>query len=93
MSDDITVKEAYEYYMSHTRSRIPVYKKNPDKIHSILTIRDLLKVMAEGKEDEKLNKIVIPNALKIPLNQPIDKLLEIFQKSHRHIAIVLDEYG
>ncbi len=93
MSDDITVKEAYEYYMSHTRSRIPVYKKNPDKIHSILTIRDLLKVMAEGKEEEKLNKIVIPNALKIPLNQPIDKLLEIFQKSHRHIAIVLDEYG
>lgn len=93
MSDDITVKEAYEYYMSHTRSRIPVYKKNPDKIHSILTIRDLLKVMAEGKEDEKLNTIVIPNALKIPLNQPIDKLLEIFQKSHRHIAIILDEYG
>jgi len=49
--------------------------------------------MAEGKEDEKLNTIVIPNALKIPLNQPIDKLLEIFQKSHRHIAIILDEYG
>lgn len=93
ISDDITVKEAYEYYMSHTRSRIPVYKKNPDKIHSILTIRDLLKVMAEGKEEEKLNTIVIPNALKVPLNQPIDKLLEIFQKSHRHIAIVLDEYG
>lgn len=93
INDEITVKEAYEYYLSHTRSRIPVYKNNPDKIHSILTIRDLLKAIKEGKENQKINSIVISNALKVPLNQPIDKLLEIFQKSHRHIAIVLDEYG
>lgn len=93
INDEITVKEAYEYYLSHTRSRIPVYKNNPDKIHSILTIRDLLKAIKEGKEDQKINSVVISNALKVPLNQPIDKLLEIFQKSHRHIAIVLDEYG
>jgi CBS domain containing-hemolysin-like protein len=31
--------------------------------------------------------------MKVPLNQPIDILLEEFQKSHQVMAIVIDEYG
>jgi CBS domain containing-hemolysin-like protein len=29
----------------------------------------------------------------VPLNQPIDNLLEDFQKNHKVMAVVLDEYG
>lgn len=29
----------------------------------------------------------------MPRSQPLDSLLEKFQKSHKHIALVLDEYG
>lgn len=93
ISDDMTVKEALEYYMAHTKSRLPVYRETPDKIHSILTIRDLLVAINEGKEETQISKLVLSNALKVPLNQWLDKLFEVFQKSHRHIAIVLDEYG
>lgn len=93
ISDDMTVKEALEYYMAHTKSRLPVYRETPDKIHSILTIRDLLVAINEGKEETQISKLVLSNALKVPLNQWVDKLFEVFQKSHRHIAIVLDEYG
>jgi CBS domain containing-hemolysin-like protein len=32
LSDDITVKEAIDYVLSHTHSRIPVYHKEVDKI-------------------------------------------------------------
>ena len=31
--------------------------------------------------------------MKIPLTQPLDDLFEKFQKSRRHIALVLDEHG
>jgi CBS domain containing-hemolysin-like protein len=30
---------------------------------------------------------------KIPRSQPIDTLLEKFQKTHKHIAVIVDEYG
>jgi len=79
--------------MQHTKSRLPVYKGTPDKIHSILTIRDILKAKEEGQEKKTLKELSLSSALKVPLNQPIEKLFEIFQKSHRHIAIVIDEYG
>jgi CBS domain containing-hemolysin-like protein len=32
LSSDITIKDAMDFYISHTHSRIPVYKKTIDKI-------------------------------------------------------------
>ena len=31
--------------------------------------------------------------MKVPRSQPIDSLLEKFQKTPKHIAVVVDEYG
>jgi CBS domain containing-hemolysin-like protein len=31
--------------------------------------------------------------MKVPLNQPIDTLLETFQKAYKQLAVVIDEYG
>lgn len=39
-------------------------------------------------EDLDLEKII-----KIPVTKPLDTLFEVFQKSRRHIALVLDEHG
>ena len=87
---DTTVWEALDYYLEHTHSRIPVYSDTIDKITNILTIRDL--VLSKNRE-EKLSdlKLIVP--MKVPLNQPIDNLLEDFQKNHKVMAIVIDEYG
>jgi CBS domain containing-hemolysin-like protein len=43
ISDTITVKEAMEFYLSHTHSRIPVYNETIDKIDYFVTARDLIK--------------------------------------------------
>jgi len=43
ISDDITIKEAMDFYLSHTHSRIPVYQGTIDKIDSFITARDLIK--------------------------------------------------
>lgn len=84
-----SVEEAFEYYVSHTHSRIPVYDETIDKIDYFLTIRDILNV----DQNKKLSELPLKKVLKVPLNKPLSKLLETFQKSNRHMAILIDEYG
>lgn len=90
LEDDITIEEALNYYLRHTHSRIPIYNKTIDNITHILTIRDLIKVEDKTRTISSLDLV---KPMKVPLNQPIDNLLEDFQKNHKVMAVVLDEYG
>ncbi len=40
-----------------------------------------------------MEDIPLKKALKIPLTMPIDKVLEVFKRDRRQMAIVMDEYG
>ncbi|MFZ2255790.1 MAG: CBS domain-containing protein [Patescibacteria group bacterium] len=40
-----------------------------------------------------MRDLALDKIMKIPLTQPLDDLFEKFQKSRRHIALVLDEHG
>lgn len=89
LSSDVTVWKAMDYFLSHTHSRIPVFTKTVDKINSFFTIRDII---SEDKT-KKLSELNLPKIIKVPLNQPIDKLLKTFQKTNQHLAVIIDEYG
>ena len=89
LSDETTVHEAFEYFVNHTHSRIPVYNDTIDKITHFMTIRDIL----NQDRDKKLKDLDLGEVLRVPLNQPIDKLLKTFQNARKHLAIVMDEYG
>ena len=90
LEDDTTIEDALIYYLKHTHSRIPVYNETIDNITHILTIRDLISIENKSK---KLSELNLVRPMKVPLNQPIDKLLENFQKNHKVMSVVLDEYG
>ena len=89
LTSSTTVEKAKDFYMSHTHSRIPVYNRTIDNIYWVITIRDII----DENKHKHLRDLEISKALKVPLNQPINKLLNTFQSSRRHIAIVIDEYG
>jgi len=93
ISDTVTVKEAMEFYLSHTHSRIPVYNETIDKIDYFVTARDLIKEFHNWNLDKKISEIDLKKVLKVPLNQSIATLLETFQKAHKIMAIIIDEYG
>jgi len=93
ISSNYTVKQAKEYIINHTHSRIPVYKWDIDNIVWIVNIRLLLSQIDKWNENKILENIELINPIKVPLNKSIDGLLKIFQKIHQHIAIVIDEYG
>jgi len=91
--DTFTIKEAMEFYLSHTHSRIPVYHETIDKIDYFITARDLVKEFYKGNLDKKISEVELKKVLKVPLNQSIATLLKTFQKAHKIMAIVIDEYG
>ena len=93
VSDEITVEDALEYYLAHTHSRIPVFHDQIDNIIGIINIRDILRERRAGNNDKLLKELHFKKFLKVPINQPIDTLLESFKSTRQHIAIVMDEYG
>lgn len=93
ISDDKTIEEAYNFYMEHTHSRIPVYKDRIDNIVWILTIRDILREIKKWNGQKKLANFHFKKFIKSPINQPIEVLFETFKKYRQHMAIIIDEYG
>lgn len=91
--DTLTVNEALEYYSSHTHSRIPVYHETVDAVVGIITIRDILREIHSWNGEKEISKLHFKKCIKVPLNQPIDILLDTFKTTRQHIAIVIDEYG
>lgn len=71
-------------------SRIPVYKEDLDDIVGVLYIKDLLPYV--GNPDFKWLDVV-KEALFVPQTKHINILLEDFQKTKTHIAVVVDEFG
>jgi CBS domain containing-hemolysin-like protein len=93
LSHDSTVKEAIDFFMGHTHSRIPIHGKTVDKVKYFVTIRELLKEKEAGHKDKKLKDLEFRKILKVPVNQPISSILDIFRNARKHVAIVVDEYG
>ncbi|KKU78706.1 MAG: hypothetical protein UY05_C0050G0004 [Candidatus Peregrinibacteria bacterium GW2011_GWA2_47_7] len=90
-----TLEEAIAFVNKHEHSRIPIYRDSVDKIIGILYVRDVFK--NAGKQGQNLQKtletISLKKPMKIPLTKKLSKLFQQFQKTHLHMAIVIDEHG
>ncbi len=72
-------------------NRIPVYRETLDDIVGCITVKDILKCLAQGK------KIVIPDIMRevmivSPAIPVLDLMLEM-RNSKKHLAMVIDEFG
>lgn len=92
IADTLTLDQALEYYLAHTHSRIPVFHQQIDNIIGIINIRDILRERKAGNHEKMLKDLHFKKFLKVPINQPIDILLESFKTTRQHIAIVMDQY-
>jgi putative hemolysin len=90
---DMTIDAICEMMMSASHSRFPVSGENTDDVEYIITFREAFKLQREGHWNRKAKDLSLDKIMKVPLTQPLDDLFEKFQKSRRHIALVLDEHG
>lgn len=85
-------QEVIEFVIQAGHTRIPVYEETRDNIVGILYAKDLLPVLANGGDRPPLTK-VLRKPYFVPETKFLNDLLEEFQKTHNHMAVVLDEYG
>jgi CBS domain containing-hemolysin-like protein len=93
VSEEMTVKELCTFFLTSSHSRIPVFSETPDDVDYVVTMREALIWKEEGFGEKKLKELDLEKIIKVPSTQPIDRIFTIFQKSHKHIALVLDEHG
>jgi gliding motility-associated protein GldE len=85
-----TFEEVMQVVMEKGYSRLPVYADSPDHISGFLFVKDLLPHLDEKELDWHP---LIRQPFFVPENKMIDDLLQEFQQSKIHLAIVVDEYG
>jgi len=89
---DSSVAEIIELIVEHGYTRVPIYDDSIDNIVGVIYAKDLLPILAGGKEVKSLEEVArVPSF--IPESKKVDELLHDFQQSKVHMAIVVDEYG
>ena len=71
-------------------SRVPVYARDNEKIVGILHAREYL--LHRNKPDFKLADVLLPPVF-VPETIHLDALFRDMQRDHRHMVIVVNEYG
>jgi putative hemolysin len=87
-----SVAEALEMFLKFGHSRLPVYDDSLDNVIGILYAKDLLRFFATGQKETALVSLM-RKATFVPESKRLDELFQELQRSRRHIAIVVDEYG
>lgn len=93
LDDTFTLEEAIKILTHYRFSRIPVYHTAIDDIDRVVTLKELLRFSETVPWTTAVHELALSPIIKVPTSQPIDTLLERFQKTHKHIAVVMDEYG
>jgi CBS domain containing-hemolysin-like protein len=87
--------------MEHKYSRVPVYEGGPEHIIGIVHYKDLMRVWDERRFAHDRHRSTRPFRLRrfvrkplvVPETKPLNQLVDEFQKSHTHMALVVDEFG
>ncbi len=93
ISCDLSVDEAIEKLLQFSHTRILVHSWDVDNSEWVVTLKELFKVQRKGMWEKKLSELNLSTLIKVPLTKPIHLLLDIFKRTRKHIAIVIDEYG
>jgi len=87
--------EVLELVINAGHTRIPVYQRNRDDIVGVLYAKDLLPelIRQPGQTPIKPWTALLREPYFVPETKPVDVLLQEFQRTRNHMAVVLDEYG
>ena len=86
-----TLEEVKEFMMYNAFSRIPVFKQDKDHMIGVLYVRDFFPALIKNP---KLNwKRLIRPVKFVAATMKVDALIQEFQESKNHLAMVIGEYG
>ena len=86
-----TMEENLHTILEEQLTRYPICHEDKDHIVGFLHVKDLMRVMAEGRKPN-LRRLA-RKALIVPESMDVSVLLKTMQKQRSQMAIVVDEYG
>ena len=86
-----TMDENLHNILEEQLTRYPICHEDKDHIVGFLHVKDLMRVMAEGRKPN-LRRLA-RKALIVPESMDVSVLLKTMQKQRSQMAIVVDEYG
>jgi CBS domain containing-hemolysin-like protein len=90
---DTAWSEVVDRVRSARHARLVAFDGTLDEVAGILYAKDLLPAVIADAEPEGGWTSLVRAATFIPAAKSVDRQLREFKVSHRHIAIVVDEYG
>ncbi|MHB8685244.1 MAG: hemolysin family protein [Dehalococcoidia bacterium] len=89
-----TVREFYETFDKTPHSRFPVYDDSVDNVVGTVSIKDVLRALAQHQvtEASPIEPMIRP-ALFIPESKLVSELFAHMQAERYQMAVVVDEYG
>ncbi|MDP1889242.1 MAG: transporter associated domain-containing protein [Gemmatimonadaceae bacterium] len=78
---------------SSRHSRLVVYGEDLDEVEGVLFAKDLLHAVLDDEEPVGGWRTLVRPAWFIPITNTVDAQLRDFRVNHRHIALVVDEFG
>ncbi len=91
MDVDSTPDELREFLAAHSHTEFVVCKDDLDNVLGTVRASKLLPAILRGGRIDL--RALMRDPLFVPDSMPAFKLLEAFRSSHRHVAIVMDEFG
>lgn len=89
--EEYSVAEALDFTIETGHSRFPVIRKTKDEILGYITVQSLIKAYVSQEEEQLIDLVSEPITAFETI--PVKQLLAEMQSSHKHFAILVDEYG
>lgn len=93
LPEDMKVKDALKVLKEVKFSRIPLYKDSLDQVTGILYTRRIIPLILKKEDLERPLKDFADKPFFVTEFLTLDELLDQMQKTRRHMAVVVDEYG
>jgi len=90
---DVRLDKAIKMAIQSSYTKFPVYEDDLDNIIGIVHIKDLLRAEQDPERRNSKVRDLAREAFFIPESVPVRAVLKQFRDQHRHIAIVMDEFG
>jgi Mg2+/Co2+ transporter CorB len=88
-----SVVDIIEQLQNSPHTRLPVYKKNIDRVIGFLHLRTILAQISEPDFDKQNITNSLSKPFFIPASTSIHKQMQIFKAEKLRIGLVVDEYG
>lgn len=82
-----------EQLVNAQHTRLPLYKENIDNVVGIIHLRKSLRLLRNNELDKETLLHIAKELYFVPEGTPLNKQLFNFQRHHRRIGLVVNEYG